>query len=122
LALLGHDDLLALGDLAEVARNRTAMAAGADHHRRLERALRRLDHHAVAGDARAIDPNAPPDIGAGRRRALEQVVVELATDDPVARRAAPSGLVPPPIETEAARREGLDRERILLRVDLDVGE
>src|SRR5262249_43365006 len=62
------------------------------------------------------------DVRAGGAGAIEQIVVELASENAVAGRAPPARLGARAIELEAAGRESLDRERILLWVDLRVSQ
>src|SRR4029453_2639270 len=93
LALLGHHDFLALGDLPERARHRTAVAARSDTRGRLEGPAIGLDTHAVGQLGDSGDPDTPAHIRAGRRRALQQVVIELAADDAVAGGPSPARLV-----------------------------
>ena len=91
LALLRHHDLLALGDLA-----RARAPPGSDGRPRRSPAAprtrparsRRATPLAPRGDRR--HPHAPAHVGAGGGRALEQVVIELAADDPVAGRPPPA--------------------------------
>src|SRR5262249_36254929 len=122
LAFLGGDHLLALRDLAEGMRHRAAMAARSDDEGRLEATPLRHHRHAVRTLLHRSDAEAPAHVGAGGRRALEQVVIELAADDAVARRALPRRFVPPAPDPGDAGPERLDGERILPRIDLEVTE
>src|SRR5215472_8827222 len=97
-------------------------SARSDDEGRLEAAPLRHHRHAVRTLLHRGDAEAPAHVGAGGRRALEQVVIELAADDAVARRALPRRFVPPALELEDAGLERLDGERILLRVDLERSE
>ena len=122
LALLGDHDFFPLRDLPERAGHGAPVAAGPDHDGGREDAPRaghlypaRIAGH--RGHARAL-----AHVGAGGTGALEQVVVELPPDDAVAGRLPPARLVAPALEGQPAGREGLDGERVLLRVDLHVGQ
>ena len=110
------------GHLPEHARHRAAMAARADHQRRLEGPAVGLDAHLVALRGHVRHPDAPAHVRARGRGALEQVVVELAADDPVAGGPPPAGLVPGPRELQHALVEGLDGQGVLVGVDLEVDE
>src|SRR5947208_12695528 len=114
LALLRDHDLFSLRHLAERLRHGTVMSAGADDDRSHEDAA--LAHHAHPGPVARDrgDPRAVAHVGAGGARALQEMVIELAPHDAVARGSAPSRLVAGAGEREAAGGEGLDGERILL--------
>ena len=122
LALLGDHDLFALGDLAERLGHGAVMPARADHHGRDEGTLlaHDVDPVALAGDRG--HPRALPHVGAGDPGAIQEMVVELAPHDAVARRPAPARLMELAVEPEAAGGERLDRERVLVGIDLDVGQ
>src|SRR5262245_62261935 len=98
------------------------MAARSDDERCREAIALRHHRHAIRALLHGGDAEAPAHVGAGGGRALEQVVIELAADDAVARRALPRRLVPPALELEDAGLERLDGARLLLRVDLEVDE
>ena len=83
-------------------RHRAAMAARADHHRRLEDAPVGLDAHPVGLARHRRHPDAPAHVRAGGGRALEQVVIELAADDAVAGGPPPARLVARARELEHA--------------------
>ena len=98
------------------------MSAGADDDGGREDAALAHDADAVALAGHRGHPGALAHVGAGGPGAVEQVVIELAPDDAVAGRPAPARLVARAVEREPAGREGLDGERILLGIDLDVGQ
>ena len=98
------------------------MAAGADHDGRLELAAVGRDASRAGRHAHAGHSHAAAHVGSGGRGALEEVVIELAAKDAVAGRARPARLVARALEGQPAGREGLDGERVLRRIDLDVGE
>src|SRR5262249_10110129 len=120
LALLRGHDLLALRDLAESVRHRTAMPARSDDERSLEAPTLGGEGDGVRALLHGRDAEAPAHVGAGGGRALEEIVIELAADDAEAGRARPRRLVPRSLELEDAGLEGLDGERILLGIDLQV--
>jgi hypothetical protein len=96
--------------------------ARADHHGRLEDAPIGLDAHPGRPRAHLLHPDTPAHVGPRGGRSLEQVVVELAPDDAVARGPTPVRLVPRRLELEHACTEGLDGQRILVGLDLEVGQ
>ena len=96
------------------------MAARADDEGRLEAAMLGLHGHRVAALLDPRHPVAPAHVRARRRRALEQIVVELATDDAVARGAPPRRVVPRALELEHTEVERLDGQRVLVRIDVEV--
>src|SRR5262245_63213944 len=98
------------------------MAARSDDERRREATALRHHRHAVRALLHGGDAEAPAHVRAGNGCSLEQVVIELAANDAVARRAPPRRLVPPALELEDAGLERLDGERILLGIDLEIAE
>src|SRR5262249_29116836 len=98
------------------------MAAGADDGGGPERPVGADDPDPVRFLGDGGHPRALTDVHAGGARAIEQIIVELPAENAVAGRAPPARLGARAVELEAAGRESLDRERILLRVDLRVGQ
>src|SRR5919201_5419008 len=122
LALLGDDHLFALGHLTECSGYWTAVPPSADHHRRPEDAGLGDDRDALGGLAHILHPDSPAYVRPGGGRSLEQVVIELATDDAVAGGTAPGRRVASAGVRKHAGLERLNGERILFWVDLEILE
>src|SRR5262249_43103062 len=108
--------------LAEGLGHRAVVATRADDDAGDEDATLALDLEAVALPRDGGHPRALADVGAGDPGAIEQVMVELAAHDAVAGRPVPPRLVDLAVEAEPTGGERLDRQRVLLGVDLDVAQ
>ena len=122
LGLLRRHHLLAGGHLAQIAGHRAAVATGSDHQGRLECALLGLDAGARGAGGDRLDAHAPAHVGPRRRRTLEEEVIEFAADDAVGGGPPPVGVVARTLERQRAGGKALDGERVLVGLDLEVGE
>ena len=122
LALLGDDHVLVGIGVAEGAGDGTAVAAGTDDERRPDLLPVRVDRDPVGVRADVAHPEAFAHVRPGARGSAEKERVELRAHDAVAHRLVPAGRVLAAVDADGDRCEGLDRVRVVARLELEVGE
>src|SRR5439155_1469993 len=108
--------------IRERASHRAAVAARADHERRREPLRAGLDHDGRARLVHRAHADALAHLRARTSGSTEQERVELRTHDPVAHRLVPAGLVLATVDRDGDRGEGMDRARIGVGRELEIGE
>src|SRR5439155_4936954 len=122
LALLGDHDLFLPGYLSKGLRHGAVVPPRADDDWGREDPTLTHDPDPISLAGEGGDSRALARVGAGVAGPVQKMVVELAPDDAVAGGPSPARLVVRAVEREPTGGKRLDGERILLGVDLDVGQ